>query len=73
MHLADTGHEGSEGADNGDEPGEKNSFTAMTRKKMVGFVYVFLIERNFGVGDDFLTKKMTDPIINRITEYCSYR
>jgi hypothetical protein len=64
LHGANTSDEGGKGANNGDKAGKKDGFSTVFFEKLLGFVDVLLVnEGDIGVVDDFLSEKMTDPVI----------
>lgn len=64
LHGANTSDEGSESANDGDETSKKNGFATVFFEELLSFVNVFLVdERDIGVVNDFLSEKMTDPVI----------
>lgn len=64
LHGANTSDERGKGANNGDKAGKKDGFAAVFFKELLSFVNVFLVdEGDVGVINDFLSEKMTDPVI----------
>jgi len=66
MHLADTGNKWGKGSNNWDKSGQKDGFAPMFSVKLLGFVYMFLIDGNFWVVYKFLAKEMTYPVVYRV-------
>ena len=64
LHGTNTSDERGKGANNGDKAGKKNGFATVFFEELLSFVNVFLVdERDIGVVNDFLSEKMTDPVI----------
>jgi len=64
LHGANTSDERGKGANNGDKAGKKDGFATVFFEKLLGFVDVLLVnEGDIGVVNDFLSEKMTDPVI----------
>src|SRR3989344_1026870 len=68
MHFGDSGNKRSESAHDRYKTGEKNGLGAVFGKKSVSLVNMLLIDRNFGVGNNFLSKEMTDPVVGSIPQ-----
>lgn len=67
LHGANASDEGSESSNDGDETSKKNGFAPVFFEELLGFVDVFLVdERYLGVVDDFLSKKVTNPVVGRV-------
>src|SRR5689334_21128177 len=55
---------------NRDKTREHDRFTAICSKKLLGFLDMHFVEWDFGVRNQSVTKKMTDPVVDSVTQNC---
>lgn len=70
IHFSYPCHKRGKGADDGDKSSQKNRFPAVFVVKRLCFVNMILINWNPRIVDQFLAKKMSNPIIRCIPEKC---
>lgn len=68
MHGADPGDEGREGAHDGDETAQENSFVAVFFVKALGLFHVFRPNQAVVAFEQFEAELLADPVIARIAQ-----
>ena len=74
MHGADTGDNGSKGADHGHEPGDDDGFGAVFIVKSLSFEnIVFMEKQRVFAGEDFFADFVTEHIANTVAGDSGYK